>query len=151
MKKTLITGVALAIAASAGGMVHAEKPGRDGERRAPGIESLDTNGDRAISREEFAASARDKALKMFDRLDGNGNGSISKEEFLADSPDRQEKMFERLDRNKDGVITSADRPDRKDRQGKPGERREGQRGDGPRGDHGPGGDHKLEAPPKPAE
>lgn len=93
MKKTMIAGIALAIATSVSGLAHAEKPGHHdkGERRDFRIEKLDTNGD----------------------------GAISKKEFMAGAQERAAKMFERMDRNGDGVLTSADKPKDRDHKGGP--------------------------------
>nr|WP_250807109.1 hypothetical protein [Neorhizobium tomejilense] len=84
MKKTLIAAVALAMASLAG-TAHAEKPSHGaGGPRGPHIEALDTNGDGAVSREEFEEGAAAKAAKFFEKLDTNGDGVLTK----ADNPER---------------------------------------------------------------
>lgn len=137
MKRTLITGLALAAATAFAGMAHAEKPASEGKPHGrPGIEKIDLDKDGKVTREEFEAAGRERAEKAFAKLDANGDGTITKEEFLAAKPDRQAKAFERFDRNGDGVLTKEDRPERPHKPGG-----EGKRGDGPKG----------EAPPPPAE
>jgi hypothetical protein len=110
MKRTLITGLALAAATTFAGMAHAaDKPARgDKPHERPGIAALDQNKDGKVTREEFEAGARERAEKAFARLDANGDGSISKEEFLVGGKDRD--LFKRFDRNGDGVIDKNDRP-----------------------------------------
>ncbi|WP_299816826.1 calcium-binding protein [uncultured Roseibium sp.] len=93
---------------------------------------FDTDGDGAVSREDFDA----KRAELFALADTDGNGSFTLEEFgplwlslnenrvvdmfqradadgslgiSADEHDKRlDKMMERADRNKDGVITKAD-------------------------------------------
>ncbi|MFA8386526.1 MAG: EF-hand domain-containing protein [Pelagibaca sp.] len=52
---------------------------RSEQRIARMITRMDTDGDGALSEEEFAA--RQGAARMFDRLDANEDGAISEEEF----------------------------------------------------------------------
>ena len=137
MKRTLITGLALAAATTFAGIAHAEKAAPEGKSQGrPGIEKLDLDKDGKITREEFDAAGRKRAEKAFAKLDANGDGAISKEEFLAKGPERGAKAFERFDRDGDGVLTKEDRPERPRKGG----------GEGKRGD-----DPKAEAPPPPIE
>jgi hypothetical protein len=132
MKRTLITGLALAAATMFAGIAHAEKSTPEGEGRdRPGIEKLDLDKDGKITREEFEAAGRERAEKAFTKLDTNSDGAISKDEFLASGPDRQAKAFERFDRNGDGVLTKEDRPERPRKGGGEGKHGEGPKGEAP--------------------
>jgi len=99
MKNYIYTVSALAIASS---MAFAQEkpkgpagPGGPGKGERPPPEAifkkLDTNGDGAISLEEFKASPRGKmdptkAEEIFKKIDTNGDGSLSLEEFKAHKP-----------------------------------------------------------------
>ncbi len=93
---------------------------------------LDKNEDNYLTEEELPTHEEDKKRKRagFETLDTNKDSKVSKEEFLAveprgehGSPERREKLFSHLDRNADGFLTKEDRP-------KPGEptHRHGPRG-----------------------
>ena len=58
----------------AGGHLESERSGK-GDRFA----KIDTNGDGAVSREEFLAVAAER----FSKMDADGNGSLSKEEMKS--------------------------------------------------------------------
>lgn len=132
MKRTLITGLALAAATTFAGIAHAEKAAPEGKPQGrPGIEKLDLDKDGKVTREEFEAAGRERAEKAFAKLDANGDASISKEEFLANGPERGAKAFERLDRNGDGVLTKEDRRERPRKGGGEGKHGEGSKGDAP--------------------
>jgi Ca2+-binding EF-hand superfamily protein len=77
--------------------VQAQTPERLSGKRGM-LQSLDTNGDGAISREEFRA----KRMEAFKKLDRNNDGQISLDEFMGQDEGR---LFERLDKNSDGLIT----------------------------------------------
>ncbi len=57
------------------------------------MEEVDTNGDGAISKEEFMS----KHEEHFSKVDADGDGSLSKEEMKASWDARKEKMKERRD------------------------------------------------------
>lgn len=129
------TGVMLVLLTAAavvhfGQAAHARGVG-DGEAR-PTFESLDANGDGALTAEEFSAprdhwianadSDSDGALtmeevaialtaravagaeRMFARQDKDGDGMLSRDE-LAPDENRWARRFARADRDWDGVIT----------------------------------------------
>lgn len=86
---------AVLLAATASG-----QQGRMWER----MQRMDTDGDGAISREEFTGPVR-----IFDRLDADGDGAITQEEFGGKVKEDQvpgEDHFAAMDGNGDGRITS---------------------------------------------
>ena len=97
------------------------------------ITDNDTNGDGAVSLEEFKAEwekmTQERMVRAYQKLDRDGNGAVTLEEISEPA----NAMFERMDRNDDGKLDKTDRPDRQakgKRGGKQGPR-DGQRG--PRG------------------
>jgi hypothetical protein len=115
MNKIAITAAVMSLAATFSTSAFAAKPPRDGGPKGAGIEKLDTNGDGAVSREEFEAGAMEKAARFFDRLDTNG----------------------------DGVLTEADRNRAKERRGDGPGNAEERRGGGKHHDHKHGeGEHR---------
>ncbi len=83
MKKTLITGMALAFASTLFGIAHAENA-------------------------ENRSFKHDKP--KFERFERDGDGIVTRDEFLARAAKRAEMMFRKLDTNDDGVLTKADKP-----------------------------------------
>lgn len=67
----------------------------------------DANGDRIITREEFAAAR----ARSFDKLDRNGDGIVQKSDFnrLAkfkpEAGQRLQRMIDATDTNRDGKVT----------------------------------------------
>jgi Ca2+-binding EF-hand superfamily protein len=94
--------------------------------RDANFQRLDANNDGQLTREERRAERGHRGGRgrhgggMFQlaRADANNDGNITREEFLA----RPTEMFDRMDANDDGVISSAERPRRRERP--EGERRE---------------------------
>ena len=79
MKRLMMLALCFAIATPA---IAADKPKKDPEAA---FKKLDKNSDGKVSKEEFAAGAKDaaKADKAFAKKDKNGDGSLSLEEFKA--------------------------------------------------------------------
>lgn len=80
---------------------------------------LDKNEDNYLTAEELPTHKGSKERKRggFETLDTDKDKKVSKEEFLAvepggehASPERREKLFSYLDRNADGFLTKEDRP-----------------------------------------
>lgn len=72
-------------------------------------EAFDTDGDGALSRQEYEAGMRE----VFDRLDANGDGKIDRDEMNRDlsglfipPATRARNILRLYDRNKDGKITA---------------------------------------------
>jgi len=55
--------------------------GGGGER--PTFESLDTDGNGSVSKEEVMAFSPDRADAIMANIDGNGDGTVTAEEFAA--------------------------------------------------------------------
>ncbi|PLW75033.1 EF-hand domain-containing protein [Cohaesibacter celericrescens] len=96
------------------------------------ITDNDTNGDGAVSLEEFKAEwaklTQDRMVRAYQKMDRDGNGSVTLEELSEPAT----AMFDRMDRNDDGIFDKADRPNRSDRAD-----RQGRNGKGMRGEFGP--------------
>lgn len=112
MKKSIILGLAVAVATSISGMAFAQETGGGDAKPGAGkhgggfarLKKLDTDKDGNVTKEEFGAGIAAK----FKELDTDGNGQLSAGEF--GSGGRGAAAFERLDRNSDGVINKEDRP-----------------------------------------
>lgn len=78
------------------------------EGRAASFETLDTNGDGALSKTELEAAG----AARFAAADANGDGALSKEELQARASSgaakRVERMMTRLDTDGDGKLTQAE-------------------------------------------
>lgn len=92
---------------------------------------LDSNGDGAISQDEFVAAqvarSEERATRMFDRLDADGDGTLSRD--VIESRGRGgmgERMISRFDEDNSGGISAEEFEEAKARIG---ERRKGGRGD----------------------
>jgi Ca2+-binding EF-hand superfamily protein len=80
---------------------------------------LDANNDGQLTRAERRAergerrgrSGRHGGMHSLERADANNDGNVTRDEFLA----RPTQMFDRLDANDDGVISTAERPQRRER------------------------------------
>jgi hypothetical protein len=81
---------------------------------------LDANNDGQLTREERRAERGDRrgrrggrhgGMHSLERADANNDGNVTRDEFLA----RPTQMFDRLDANDDGVISTAERPQRRER------------------------------------
>lgn len=104
MNKFLMLGAAaisLGIAAPAYAEHH---DGKDHHKKGAMFEKHDTDGNGAISRDEFLTHATQKAEEKFVKLDSDGNGSVSKEEMAAARKkwkekrgDFREKMREKME------------------------------------------------------
>lgn len=114
MRKTFLTlgfgslaAIALPLAASA--QDDAPKMKRWDGHHMMMFEELDTDGNKAISRDEFVTHSADK----FKKADTDGNGSISTAEFNAFMDEErkrrrqmmQDRMFKKMDANGDGQIS----------------------------------------------
>jgi len=76
-----------------------------GKQHGPkGLSKLDTNGDSSLSKDEFAAGAKDpaKAGRAFRKLDTNKDDKISAEEFVAAKGAKDGKKGAKKDGKKDG-------------------------------------------------
>lgn len=94
MRKLLVLSVAaLAIVATP---VLADSHGGKGAKGKM-FEKHDTNGDGAISKEEFL----DHAEERFSKMDTNGDGSVSKEEAKAGHDKKRAEMKERIKERKE--------------------------------------------------
>ena len=69
------------------------------------FEQLDVDGSGEITAEDLTTLRNDR----FAALDSDGDGAVSKDEFLAaqrlQAEDRAERMFDRLDADGDGVLS----------------------------------------------
>lgn len=104
MKKLpLFAVLALAAGATVFAVPAADARDRGGERMT--FETLDTNGDGAVTQAELDALRESR----FAEFDANGDGSVTLEEFTARaqvrSAERATAMFERLDADGDGVLS----------------------------------------------
>jgi hypothetical protein len=93
------------------------------EHRQQRFESIDSNKDGQLSKDEFSAHALQKAERRFTGMDANGDGLISSEEFATRKAGKHgygdrhhgknhhqghkkgRGFFSRLDTNKDGQLT----------------------------------------------
>lgn len=97
--------------------------------RADRLKAFDTDGDGALSLEEYQAlwldAMKRRMVRSFQRHDSDGDGKVTAEEFTETT----RHMVLRRDRNEDGVLNKDDLP----RMGRKGQRgRHGHRGKGPR-------------------
>ncbi len=76
------------------------------------FESLDTNHDGAISKDEATAAAQARIQKMFDKVDTNHDGLITQDELRAAAQARRAEMkakaaarFKAADKNGDGLLS----------------------------------------------
>lgn len=103
MTRNILIGT-LVIALSGAGFAMAE--GR--HDRGASFDTLDQNGDGAITQAEMEAVASER----FAARDENGDGALSKDEMLKGSSARAERraqrMLDRLDANDDGQLTLAE-------------------------------------------
>lgn len=102
--------------------------------RAADFARLDADRNGQLTREEMRAGRgergehrrgrhgghRGEGMHHLANADANNDGNITREEFLA----RPNEMFQRLDANNDGVISTAERPQRGERHGERGDRRD---------------------------
>lgn len=113
MKKLTISALAFAAATTMAGLAYADGPKpvpMAGQPRGPmSLESMDTNGDGKVSKDEFQKAQDAQGEAAFKKLDTNGDGMISHDEFFAGRTDRTAKLFDHLDRNHDGFLDQADR------------------------------------------
>ena len=129
MAASMQAGMIQAQAASMGGDMDGGEP----PDAADLFEKLDTDGDGAVSREEFVAGRPDdvseeQASGLFDKLFGEDAGSVDSETFVAGmqqpppppgggggSGGGSDEMYDALDTNQDGVVSRdeflAGRPD----------------------------------------
>ncbi|WP_158592328.1 EF-hand domain-containing protein [Noviherbaspirillum sedimenti] len=77
-----------------------------------GFDTLDSNKDAKLSKEELQAAHqamrgkhRERADARFKAADKDGDGALSLQEAEAAARERAAQMFERLDANKDGKLT----------------------------------------------
>ncbi len=91
---------------------------------------LDKDADGKLSRSELSGMRKRPPMKRLWELDIDQSGGVSFEEFKRGKfaqklpAERQEKVFKRLDADGDGMISRKDRPQPRDRKGRP---------DGPQG------------------
>lgn len=150
MRKILLAAAGFAALASVGGIALAQNQG--GPERQHGVFQSDENNDGVLTRQEFDAGRDTNFARLdanndgqltreerraergehrgrrggrhgggmhsLERADANNDGNVTRDEFLA----RPTQMFDRLDANDDGVISTAERPQRRERA--EGERRE---------------------------
>ena len=94
-----------------GAVSREEFDARGGDRFA----ALDTDGDGALSAEEMVAEARTRAQEMIARFDENGDGLLQEAEMPTPAEARSARMFDSLDADGDGTVTAeefADAPQR---------------------------------------
>lgn len=105
-----IGGVSLVLSSTA--IFAQNDTGRRQQRQGarPTFEDTDTNGDGAVSLEEFAAPQSDRVAQAFERLDSNGDGVLSREELESRRRNRPQG---------EGPQDRPDRPDRPDRSDRP--------------------------------
>lgn len=100
------------------------------DKRQPGFETLDADGDGALTQAEMEAhrSAR------FAEADADGNGSLSADEMMAmgqkRKSDRAARMIERLDANSDGEVSEEELAQHRGKRGQDGFSRMDADGDG---------------------
>lgn len=146
MRKLLIAVSLAALTAGSVGLAMAQE---EGGRRGGMLFGADANNDGVVTRQEFDAG-RDAMFARMDAnsdgalargegregrhhgrrggghggmqgADANNDGNITRDEFLA----RPVAMFDRMDANDDGVISTAERPQRRERpEGERAERRD---------------------------
>lgn len=133
---SLLAGAAFAQSPAAQNSAAQNSAETPADRRGPDLdamfERMDSDGDGAISREEFeaaapmariralaeqapldrdafaaemAADAAARAARMFERMDADGDGLLSAEELAPRRPERAAAMFDRMDADGDGVIS----------------------------------------------
>lgn len=62
------------------------QPPKDGEGRGrfmPDFAAMDKDNNGSISKDEFAAGAKERSKEFFAKLDANGDGAVTKEEAAA--------------------------------------------------------------------
>lgn len=96
MKKLFLAAVALGALSIASTDVMAHNHDDKGYKGKM-MEKVDTDGDGAISKEEFMAKHEEKFTKM----DTDADGLISKEEHKAAKMERKEKMKEKMGKMKE--------------------------------------------------
>ncbi|NCT40556.1 MAG: hypothetical protein GW778_02705 [Alphaproteobacteria bacterium] len=98
MKKILMLSVfAMAFGAMPALADHHGDKGDRGDRGAKMFEKHDTNGDGAISKDEFISHATDR----FSEMDTDGDNKITKEEAKAAHEKRRAEMKERFQERKE--------------------------------------------------
>ncbi len=125
MKRTILltTLSALALTIAVTGFAGPVAAANDGKAdRMIGFAQLDTNGDGAVSAEEFQASRQAR----FKAIDTNGDGALSADEMNAarakvmqdrgkgKPKDRAARMIEYLDQNGDGLLSAEELAARRD-------------------------------------
>jgi len=104
MKKTLLSStIVLSLVAFGASLAYAEGGPRGGQR--PSFAQIDTNGDGALTLEEFQNQGQAK----FAETDTNGDGQLDVDELTAAAARERGRMIERLmarkDTNGDGMLS----------------------------------------------
>lgn len=90
----------LALLCLAGGYAAAQQP-------------ADSDGDGAVSRQEFLAAQAERAERRFARLDADGDGMLTESELREGGPGHARGEFGRVDTDGDGLLDAGERPGRR--------------------------------------
>lgn len=77
--------------------------GEKGAKKAEMFKAADTNGDGAISKDEYMARVQTKAAEKFNKKDANGDGSISQEESKAYHDAKRGKMKDKMKEKRESM------------------------------------------------
>lgn len=104
-------------------------PRGEGKHHGKMLQEADSNGDGAVSKQEFL----DAHARKFDEMDANGDGSLTEEDMKARREAKKDEWFNKMDTDGSGAISKeefeAHREAMKDKHAERQEGRDGKAGD----------------------